>query len=336
MFKSLLIVCIVSFHALLGALDFDVVVVGTSPISLLEALYQHYTGNRVLILESSAECGGAWKSISACGIAHADLGCHQLGSDARMVRFLSETVGCQIIPMDHPDKPPIPENLGGNGFYFVNGCYEMIHNLERMIAETDIVLKLNQPLESVYVDPNKPMALVRTQGVQYSTRKILVTPCSEIKLENHPTLPLESQTVSRGKYYHLYLLIQDKTDPTFSYMTGRGEGISRMMNLTHFVGLDHTGKQLIVLQVHGERYFSDGDKYLQHLKQQRLIGSDALLLETESHLYEQPHYNQSLVTQMPNGLQVFELLQTGAIYSMSNYITKWEMAIIPHVVQRSD
>lgn len=329
MFRSLLIACCLFSQLLLGALDFDVVVVGTSPISLLEALYQHYSGHRVLILEALPQCGGAWKSISVCGVPHADLGCHQLGSDPRMMRFLADTVGCQIVSMDHPDKEPTPANLGGNGFYFVQGCYEMIHHLEQMIAQTDIVLKLNHPLESVFIDPIEPQALVRTQGMQYSTRKILVTPCSEIKLENHPTLQLHQQTTSRGKYYHLYLLIQDPTQPKFSYMNGKGEGISRMMNLTRFVDLEHTGTQLIVLQVHSEKYLTEGERYLKSLKQQQLIDPDAYLLKTESHLYEQPYYNQSLVSQMPNGLQVFELLQTGAIHAMTSYLSKWEMAIAP-------
>jgi hypothetical protein len=329
MIRSLLLAFLLSLQAFLGALDFDVVVVGTSPISLLEALYQHHTGKRVLILESASECGGAWKSISVCGVQHADLGCHQLGSDTRMIRFLKETVGCEIIPMDFPDKLPISANLGANGFYFVNGCYEMIRNIKKMISQTDMVLLLNHPLESVYVDPHEPKAIIRTQGLTYSTRKIIVTPCSEIKLENHPSLPLDRQTTSKGKYYHLYMLIQDATAPRFSYLNGRGEGISRMMNLTHFVGLDHTGKQLIVLQVHGDKYFSDAHKYMDHLKKQQLIEQTATLIQTESHIYEQPYYNQSLVTQMPNGLQVFELLQTGAIASMGSYISKWEMAIVP-------
>lgn len=311
------------------ALDFDVVVVGTSPISLLEALYQHHTGKRVLVLEAASECGGAWKSISACGIEHADLGCHQMGSDTRMIRFLKETVGCQVVAMDHPYEAPIPSNLGVNGFYFPGGCHEMVHNLQKMIAKTDMVLLLNQPLDSVYIDPVEPQAIIRTGGIRYSTHKIIVTPCSEIKLENHPSLPLDRQITSKGKYYHLYLLIEDETSPRFSYLNGRGEGVSRMMNLTHFVGLIGTGKQLVVLQLHGERYFNEGEKYLAHLKQQGLIAETARLLQTESHLYEQPYYNQSLVTQMPNGLQVFELLQTGAIASMASYISKWEQVIVP-------
>ncbi|MBY0528822.1 MAG: hypothetical protein K2P51_01380 [Rhabdochlamydiaceae bacterium] len=329
MIRSLSFAIFLFVHLFAGALDFDVVVVGTSPISLLEALYQHHTGKKVLILEAASECGGAWKSISVCGVKHADLGCHQLGSDTRMIRFLKETVGCEIIAMDHPDKPPIPSNLGVNGFYFVNGCYEMIRNIEKMIRQTDMVLLLNHPLESVYIDPLEPQAIVSTRGLRYSTRKVIVTPCSEIKLENHPTLPLDRQTTSKGKYYHLYMLIQDATAPRFSYLTGRGEGVSRMMNLTHFVDLDNSGNQLIVLQLHGERYFNDAHKYMDHLKKQQLIEETATLIQAESHIYEQPYYNQSLVTQMPNGLQVFELLQTGAIASMGSYISKWEQAIAP-------
>ena len=48
--------------------DYDVAVIGTSPTSMLEAIYHLSKGERVLILEADEKCGGAWKSIDICGI----------------------------------------------------------------------------------------------------------------------------------------------------------------------------------------------------------------------------------------------------------------------------
>src|SRR5690348_11005822 len=76
--------------------DFDVIVVGSSPIPLLEALYHYHSGKRVLILEEASACGGAWKSIEVCGMYPVDLGCHTLGNDKQMLHFLEEYIGCEM------------------------------------------------------------------------------------------------------------------------------------------------------------------------------------------------------------------------------------------------
>lgn len=331
MIRSLIVFVLCCFHCCFCfAVDFDVIVVGTSPIALLEALYRYYTGNRVLILEKAPVCGGSWKSVTACGIPYADLGCHQLGGDPLMSHFLSDYVGCQVVSMDHPDQPFLNYASSPNGFYLSRGCYEMVHNIEEMIEKTDIVLLLNHPIESVCVDPIMPQAFVRTNGKLYSTTKILVTPYSEIRIENHPNVPLSSQNLSKGKYYHLYMLVQDPTPSRFTYHSGfgGGEGIARMMNLSAFMGMQNTGEQLIVIQLYNEQNLSAAQKYVDYLKKHNLLDPSATLLQTQSYIYEQPHYNQSLVTQVPNGTQVFELLSTSNIHLMSNYVSKW-MQVIP-------
>lgn len=83
------------FRASLFALeaDFDYVFVGTSPISVLEALYRSYNGSRVLLIDSRETMGGAWQSITICHIAKVDMGCHQIGGDKRVKDFLEKYVG---------------------------------------------------------------------------------------------------------------------------------------------------------------------------------------------------------------------------------------------------
>ena len=88
----------------------------------MEALYQAHTGKRVLILEQSGECGGAWKSISVCGIAHADLGCHQISTDPHLKQFMQDYMGCNMVSLDDPLGTL---NKGApNGFYPSQGCHE--------------------------------------------------------------------------------------------------------------------------------------------------------------------------------------------------------------------
>src|SRR5579872_1782734 len=132
-------------HVSLFAVDFDVVVVGTSPFSLFEALYQSHSGKKVLILEQEAECGGAWKSIHICGIPNVDLGCHMIGNNMALKAFLEEYAGCTFVSHDNPQEP-FSSGKSELGYYFSKGCYELIDHLLRQIRATDIVLLTNTPL----------------------------------------------------------------------------------------------------------------------------------------------------------------------------------------------
>ncbi len=303
----------------LFATDFDCVIVGTSPFSLFEALYQFHSGKRVLILEEAPSCGGAWKTIDICGIPHADLGCHQIGHDMQLKAFLEEYAGCKIVSMDHPLLPFDPAK-SPNGWYFSQGCFELIDHLLKLVATTDIVLLTNRKVETVSVDPMQKIATVVTKERAFTTSQLIVTPMSCI-----------SNPYGKLKYCHLYLLIQDPTPPRFSYHYGVGSGVSRLMNLTHFVGLSNTGRQLIVVQVHSDQYLANGQMILDALKSQKLVDPSAYILKAEPYVYESGSFYQSSIAQM--GAQgIIEMLQTGHIQNLSNYISKWQKALKPYQV----
>lgn len=183
--------------------DFDYVVVGTSPFSLFEALYQAHLGHRVMIVEQDLECGGAWKGIDVCGIRHADLGCHQIGHDMQLKTFLEEYAGCTMVSLDNPLLPFTGQSQSANGYYFSKGCYELIDHLLQLIEKTNIVLLLNHKLEKVSFDLTQKIARVKIKDKQITTKKLIVTPMSCFSIENQP-----AGNTHRSKYYHLYLLIR--------------------------------------------------------------------------------------------------------------------------------
>ncbi|MBU6447038.1 MAG: hypothetical protein KGQ49_06540, partial [Verrucomicrobia bacterium] len=269
-------------HIALLATDFDCILVGSSPFSLFEALYQNRLGHRVLVLEEAGECGGAWKGIDVCGVQHADLGCHQIGRDLHLKAFLEKYTGCKIVPMDYPDQPFDSAALGPNGWYFSRGCYELIENLLALIAKTDIVILNHTRAELITIDAAQQIATVKTNAQSYTAKKVIVTPMSSVPLQSMHSGPHES----KSKYLHLYMLIQDPTPPRFSYYGGAVRGCSRMMNLTPFVDLAGTGRQLIVLQVHSENDLWNGQALLNGLKQNKLVDEGAYILESEPYIYE--------------------------------------------------
>lgn len=312
------------------SVDFDVVVVGTSPIPLLEALYYHHSGKRVLVLEEASVCGGAWKSIEVCGMYPVDLGCHTLGNDKQMLHFLQEYVGCTMVSLDNPHKP-FEAAHSPNGFYFAHGCYELIQNLLQLIEDTDIVLMLDHALESVFIDSQESIAIVKTKNTQFTTSKILVTPYSRIRLDN-PLADIQSR--EKTKFYHLYMLIEDPTPPRFSFKSGIGKGISRLMNLTYFVGLEGTNKQLMVFQTYGDAYLQSAENYLDRLKQQNLIDASARILQTEHYIYEQDHFQQP--QNIENAHHVLELIKTHHLQDMVHFIPKWKQVLKPVYIPKCE
>lgn len=309
--------------ASLFAVDFDVVVVGTSPFSLFEALYQSHLGKKVLILEAAAECGGAWKSIPVCGMPHADLGCHRIGHNADLRAFLEEYAGCKIVPQEspllplHEDDPP--------NYYFSGGCYELIEHLLKMVQETDIKLLTNTKLESVFIDPFQKMAIARTKEQNYATHKLIVTPMSCFSIGQMSP----EQDGGRSKYCHLYLLIQDPAPPRFSYRQGIGAEDSRVMNLTHFAGLTDTGQHLVVFQVHSEDAFAKGQELLDALKENHLISAEAYLLKSDPYVYEVGGLSQQQI-QQAHAQDLFEVLQTDHFEKLLQYIPKWKQVLKPY------
>lgn len=324
----ILIVCLCfTLQACLFAItvDFDVLVVGSSPIPLIEALYHSHLGKRVAILEALPVCGGAWKSIEICGLYPVDLGCHTLGHDQRIRQFLENYIGCHLVSLDNP-RLPFDAKYSPNGFYFANGCYELILNLLSLIEKTNIVFQLNQPIESVFIHEDEPCATVKTKDGYFTTSKIIVTPYSHIRLENlHQPLPVKEKVT----FNHLYMLIEDATAPRFSFRTAIAKGISRLMNLTHFVGLDGTGTQLIVFQMQRNSTFQSPDVYLDVLKKNELIDSTALIVKTENYFYEQENFQ--LPQDVKNASSVFEQLKTNHIQDMAQYIPKWKEVLKPNV-----
>lgn len=334
MLRIFILFILISCPSIQGfATDFDAIVVGTSPISLLEALYRHHTGERVLILEESATYGGAWKSIDICGISCAELGCHLIGNNKIVSTFLEKYVGCEIVSMDNPHTL-YDSKKGGNGFYLKEGCREMMCRLIELIEATDILVLLNHELESVTLDDEQLVAIAHTKDGEFSTSKIVVTPYSHIKIKNHPTTSLSAQPITKTKHYHLYVLIEDATPPRFTYRGGVGGNSTRTMNLTSFIGLEGTNTQLIVFQVQNVNCFASAQAYLNALKKLNLVDDSACILTTDTYIYEQSQYNQSLIKQLPNGHLFFEILQTHHLLDMSKYIPKWEK-VLP-LIENSD
>lgn len=309
----------------LSAADYDCAFIGTSPIPFFEAIYQASLGHKVLILEAAPECGGAWKSISVCGMAHADLGCHQIGHSKELADFYASYAGCRIVSLDNPLESF--ESRSQHGFYFSQGCFELIDHLQQLARYLAVDLLLNHQVEEVSFKDQR--IVLQTNKGSFTSKKLYITHNSSFSFMQHPAV------ATRSKYYHLYLLIADPTPPRFCYRHG-GPKICRMVNLTHFVGLTNSGRQLIVLQTYNDQDWGRPQFFIDSLKKDQCIDSAAVLLASESRIYEQGSSQLHFEGLSNEERALIEIIDTSHIANTSRHIQRWMKALRPYeeVIQR--
>ncbi len=300
--------------------DYDVAVVGTSPISMLEAIYHISKNERVLILEADEKCGGAWKSIDICGIANADLGCHLIGADPRLKEFFQKYFGCKFLCLLHPDQEAMDSHSQcANGYYFSHGCYELVSRLQAAIQSRSNAVLLHQKLESVFIDSSRKMIELSLGDSRKTTAKLVLTHSSRFRVEN----PLFTNQEPRGHLYpHLYLLVEDKTPSRFTYLNGIISGMSRAMNLTPFLEFPRDNLQLIVIQTHEKNELNDPQKFFNALIDRGYLSSCAQIIDWDTYCYQQFHINTTAISHI--GGPLVEILDTSSFSGMVKYLDKWK------------
>ncbi len=82
---------------------YDVVILGTSPMSMIAALAEQAGGKRVLMVDGAESVGGTWKVTELLGYSNVELGCHELDA-IRPVYKLLEDLG---IPLSVMEPQPV-------------------------------------------------------------------------------------------------------------------------------------------------------------------------------------------------------------------------------------
>lgn len=292
---------------------------------MLEAIYHISDNKKVLVLEADDRCGGAWKSIDICGIHHADLGCHFIGSDNRLKEFFETYFGCAFICLDHPYQPMDSSHARcGSGFYFSKGCYELIAQLEKTIASRQNALLLNKKLQSIFIDTTQRYIELNLGDARYTAAKLILTTASYFRVDN-PTF--YNADPPKHTYNHLYMLVEDPTPSSFTYLNGICGGMSRAMNLTPFLQMPSGNLQMIAVQTFGPGDPGEPGRFLEAFKSKGYLNKDARLIATDSYAYHQTMMNVTSVQRLGGGL--VEILDSSSFAGMIRYVDKWKSRMVP-------
>ena len=80
---------------------FDTIVIGSSPLLLIEALFLEREGHRVAVVEKRNRLGGAWYTMPLWEFESIQVGCHYIERGRRGYAFLREYLGIALEQGNH-------------------------------------------------------------------------------------------------------------------------------------------------------------------------------------------------------------------------------------------
>ena len=79
----------------------NTIIVGSSPLVLIEAIYLSRKGLKVLVLEEKDQLGGVWGGVNSKEFPYLEIGCHYWDISKRAYEFLRSNLGINLEPF-HP------------------------------------------------------------------------------------------------------------------------------------------------------------------------------------------------------------------------------------------
>ena len=77
----------------------NVIIIGTSPLAITEAVWHRSKGKSVINLDDKAIAGGAWTTIKHEGIPEVEIGCHIWDVEKGATDFLRTFFGLNLVPL---------------------------------------------------------------------------------------------------------------------------------------------------------------------------------------------------------------------------------------------
>ena len=107
---------------------FDRIYIGSGPINLVDAYLRSKAGERIAIIDSKLQAGGAWVAIPVGEYGRLEIGCHIWSYNKKVYNFLKDLLDLHLV-----DQKPQP--------YFLNGNSKMIYDHKNLLLAPKNVMK---------------------------------------------------------------------------------------------------------------------------------------------------------------------------------------------------
>ena len=228
-----------------------IAILGSSLISVIEAITQAKLGNKVSIIDKSEKIGGAWKLENSLNYKDVEVGCHILiptGKNAmdkesysrlesltgtKLIKLKSQPINITVNPVSDKD----PEDI--EYYYPKNGLPELLKNLRNAIDENSIEylsehevteIKLNSASKVTIKANDNSLIFDKVTFPSYFGINQIETETGDIE-----EIPYDKRTST-----HISLKVKGNTNK-FSYcqLEDNGYAIDRVSRVSDYIpGLD--------------------------------------------------------------------------------------------------
>lgn len=194
---------------------FDVIILGTSPICILEAVNRSINGENVMIIEKKNCIGGAWNSLNIFGLQNIENAIHYFLFNKKGLNFLIENLGIQIVEskskyrifkisklgyfhlkydriisrlLDKIINNYLSWTLIKNSFvkpkksyYFKNGSIDLIKKAEKLLFDSKVIVKFNCDVKKIHFNDGMVSLFTENDKSYFESKKVIFTNGSRLK-----------------------------------------------------------------------------------------------------------------------------------------------------------
>lgn len=199
----------------MNKLIFDVIIIGTSPICILEAVNRSRNGEKVMIVEKRNFIGGAWNSLNIFGLEDVENAIHYFLSNNKGINFLSKNLEIDIVECKFKYrifKFPIlgyfhlkynsiisklldktfNNNLSWEttkniftkrekSYYFKNGSIDLIKKANKLLDDSDIIVNYNCNIKKIIFNDHKVCLFSENDENYFESKKVIFTNGSRLQ-----------------------------------------------------------------------------------------------------------------------------------------------------------
>ena len=310
--------------------SYDIVVVGSSPLMLIEAYFLAKQGHNVLIVEKNKNIGGSWQTFSYKNLSNQlEIGCHVWYRDRRCFKFLNDIFDLDIKPQNF--QPKVYRNGVYLPYYFINffvllNSILFISSIKKLrqfkstlicfLQDLFNLQKFQYPISGSYGFLQKILLKIQKEQVDIIFNKeilkidipkkyILLSDEVKLGFKKQIVLSVKSQikTIVDSKMAHnfdheisrvcnLYIILKNKNDQKISYVGVWGDDvIYRVSDITYNdIKLAQTNQRLLCVQVLEHHYKSKEKIIIDKLIKMKIIDS---VDNVKTYFWKKHYFNNS-------------------------------------------
>ena len=227
---------------------FDNIIIGTSPLSIIEAT-SFISNGSVLSIEGTGDIGGAWSTMKYDNLPEIEIGCHIWSYNREVYNFLENILELNLVPLEPSPKiytknkfipydwkssvvslkeilksismlnfkrlhqlrksPAFRFNITSADYmYPEQGAKDLQRNLKRYVDLNSLSIQFNTKIKEVVVT-NQTVQLIANDDSCFETKHLTITSLTDIEKVTFPDGTELRIEKNKMEYIHVHLLIKE-------------------------------------------------------------------------------------------------------------------------------